>query len=129
MPSNLSRGRLSKAFNEGRRAAFDKVGENPYQNPKLRLLWEKGRSEQLAGTLKTPIPPLEKGKTRARQPLPRGQKPPLRPAKRPFRPRDGGGGFGGGGFGRREGGGGFGPREGGGGGGFGNRPPRDGNRR
>ncbi len=41
MPSNLSRARLSKAFNEGRRSATDKVAENPYSNEKLRTLWER----------------------------------------------------------------------------------------
>src|SRR3954462_8690670 len=74
MPSNISRARLAKAFNEGRRSAKDTKTENPYENPKLRSLWEKGREQQLAGTLTTPIPPLERGETRAQRPLPKGQK-------------------------------------------------------
>ena len=87
MPSNISRARFSKAFNEGRRAANDKVAENPYENPKLRQQWEKGRSMQLAGQLTTPIPPLEHGETRARR-VQLGVPKPPRP-KPPFRPRDG----------------------------------------
>jgi hypothetical protein len=87
MPSNISKARLTKAFDEGRRAAADKVGDNPYQNPKLRQLWEQGRTKQLAGELKTPIPPLEHGKARARTPMPGSPRPPAR--KPPFRPRDG----------------------------------------
>ena len=99
MPSNISPTRLTKAFDEGRRAAFDKLSTNPYQNPKLRQLWEKGRAQQLAGRLNTPIPPLAHGKTRARTPM-KGS-PRLGDRKPSFRPRDG----------------------------FGNRPARDGNRR
>ena len=67
MPSTLSRSRLRKAFNEGRRSAADQAAENPYDNPKLRSLWDQGRAQQLAGELATPIPPLEYGEMRARR--------------------------------------------------------------
>jgi hypothetical protein len=112
MPSSISKARLRKAFNEGRRSANEPGALNPYDNPKLRQLWEDGRSQQLAGQLKVPIPPLEQGETRAMRPLPKGQRPP-----RPAGPRPRSGGFGGGGGGGR---GGFGARGGGGGrGGYG----------
>jgi hypothetical protein len=115
MPSNISRARLTKAFIEGRRSALDKVSENPYANPKLRELWDRGRSQQLSGELKTPIPPLEHGKTRARSPnqvraKQQRPKPPLRPrGGGGFRDREGyGGGYGGGGQGGGgQGGGGY----------------------
>ena len=103
MPSNISKTRLSKAFNEGRRSANVEGVENPYDNPKLRTLWEKGREQQRSGELKTPIPPLEHGERRAervpqnppgsRRTRQQQQRPPGGP-----RPRGGGGGGGGGGF-------------------------------
>src|SRR5688500_10851028 len=111
MPSSISKARLRKAFNEGRRSANEPGAENPYDNPKLRQLWEDGRSQQLAGQLKVPSPPMEQGETRAMRPLPKGQKPPRQAGG----PRQRSGGFGGGGGGR----GGFGDRGGGGGGGRG----------
>jgi hypothetical protein len=67
VPSNISRSRLRKAFNEGRRSATSETAENPYDNAKLRKLWDEGRSQQRAGTLTTPIPPLEHGETRAQR--------------------------------------------------------------
>ena len=67
MSSTLSRSRLRKAFNEGRRSAGVEAAENPYDNPKLRSLWEQGRAQQRAGELTTPIPPLEHGETRAQR--------------------------------------------------------------
>ena len=88
MPSNISKSRLRKAFNEGRRSASAEVAENPYDNAKLRQLWEQGRAQQRNGEIKTPIPPLEHGETRAqRQPhnppgSKRSAKPPARPAPR-----------------------------------------------
>ncbi len=66
MPSNISRNRREKAFNEGRRSAESPTARNPYENAKLRQLWDGGRAKQLAGELKTPIPALDHGKTRAR---------------------------------------------------------------
>ena len=85
MPSNISKARLHKAFNEGRRSATSETAENPYDNPKLRQLWDEGRSQQRAGTLTTPIPPLAHGETRAQRVPhnPPGSKPPSRPAPRP----------------------------------------------
>ena len=92
MPSNISKARLHKAFNEGRRSATSETAENPYDNAKLRALWEEGRTRQRAGELTTPIPPLEHGETRAqRAPQnPPGSKPPSRPPPRPrsFPPRN-----------------------------------------
>jgi hypothetical protein len=88
VPSNISKSRLRKAFNEGRRSANVETAENPYDNAKLRQLWEQGRTQQRAGEIKTPIPPLEHGETRAqRQPhnppgTKRANKPPARPAPR-----------------------------------------------
>ena len=125
MPSNISKTRLRKAFNEGRRSATTEAAENPYDNPKLKQLWDQGRTMQRAGEIKTPIPPLEHGETRAQR---APQNPPgsKRANKPPPRPRGGPrsdyrGGSGGGGFGRGGGGGGgFGG--GGGGGGGGGRP-------
>ena len=84
MPSTISRARLSKAFNEGRRSATEASAENPYDNPKLRRLWEQGRARQLAGELQTPLPPLAHGERRAER-VPRnppGSKPPPRPQPR-----------------------------------------------
>ena len=96
MPSNISKARLHKAFNEGRRSAAVESVANPYDNAKLRALWEKGRAQQRAGELKTPIPLMAHGETRAqRAPL---NPPRTRPASRaPARPRDGRGPGGGGG--------------------------------
>ena len=109
MPSNISKMRLQKAFNEGRRSAREATAQNPYDNPKLKSLWERGREQERAGEIKTPIPPLEHGETRAqRAPQnPPRPKPPARPSNRPSnRPggrRDFGGGrdFGGRGPGPR----------------------------
>ena len=109
----MSKARLRKAFNEGRRSATSEAAVNPYANPKLHQLWEDGRAQQKAGTLTTPIPPLEPGERRAErvQHNPPGSKRANQPPPRPRRP---GGGFGGGGGFRRG--------SGGGGGGFGGRP-------
>ena len=85
MPSNISKARLSKAFNEGRRAAAEANADNPYDNPKLRSLWEKGRTQQRAGELESPIPPLEHGETRAR----REPHNPPKPKPPPRAPRSG----------------------------------------
>ena len=119
MPSNISKARLSKAFNEGRRSATVEAVENPYDNPKLRALWEKGREQQRSGELKTPIPALEHGERRAeRVPQnPPGSRRTRQQQQRPPGPRPrgggGGGGYRGGGGGYRGGGGGY--RGGGGG--------------
>ena len=95
MPTNISRVRLRKAFNEGRRSATSETTTNPYEHPKLRQLWEDGRAQQRAGTLTTPIPPLEPGERRAErvQHNPPGSKRANQPP--PRRPGGGGGGFGG----------------------------------
>ena len=84
MPSSISKARLSKAFNEGRRAAKEANAENPYDNPKLRQLWDQGRTREQAGDIKTPLPPLEHGETRAQRtprnpPQPKRPPPPRRP--------------------------------------------------
>lgn len=108
MPSNISKSRLRKAFNEGRRSATSETADNPYDNLKLRKLWEQGRTQQRAGELSTPIPPLEHGETRAQRAPhnPPGSKVAARPAPR-GRPRSGpprsrnSPGFGGQGFGGR----------------------------
>ena len=68
MPSSISRSRRQNAFNEGRRAAKETLARNPYQNPKLQALWEQGRAQEAAGQIKTPIPALDHGQTRARTP-------------------------------------------------------------
>ena len=73
MPSSISKSRLRKAFNEGRRSASVEAAQNPYDNPKLQKLWEQGRLQQRAGQVTTPIPPLEHGETRAQRAT---QKPP-----------------------------------------------------
>jgi hypothetical protein len=85
VPSNISKARLHKAFNEGRRSATSETAENPYDNPKLRQLWDEGRSQQRAGTITTPIPALEHGETRAQRVAhnPPGSKQASRPAPRP----------------------------------------------
>jgi hypothetical protein len=85
VPSNISKARLHKAFNEGRRSATSETAENPYDNPKLRRLWDEGRTQQRAGTITTAVPPLEHGETRAQRVPhnPPGSKPPSRPAPRP----------------------------------------------
>ena len=64
MPSSISKARLRKAFDEGRRSATE-TAENPYDNPKLRQLWDQGRAMQRAGELATPLPPLAHGERRA----------------------------------------------------------------
>jgi len=98
VPSNISKARLHKAFNEGRRSAASETAENPYDNPKLRKLWDLGRAQQRAGELTTPIPALEHGETRAQRapqnppgtkaasrPPPRRRGPPPRGRGGPFR--------------------------------------------
>jgi hypothetical protein len=70
VPSNLSKARLHKAFNEGRRSAKEEAAQNPYDHPKLRQLWDEGRARQRAGEITTPIPALAHGETRAQRPLP-----------------------------------------------------------
>jgi hypothetical protein len=89
MPSNLSKGRLRRAFNEGRRSATLENAVNPYDNVKLHQLWDLGRTQQRAGQIKTPIPPLEHGETRAmRVPQnPPGTKRANRPPPRPRNPQ------------------------------------------
>jgi hypothetical protein len=90
MPSNIPQPRRRKAFNEGRRSVKE-AAENPYDNPTLRRLWEQGRAQQGAGSLLTPVPPLEHGETRARR-APRNPQasgvvrpdPNLVPAMHPF---------------------------------------------
>jgi hypothetical protein len=67
VPAAISKSRLRRAFDEGRRSATSESAVNPYENPKLRTLWEDGRAKQRAGEITTPIPALEHGKTRARQ--------------------------------------------------------------
>jgi hypothetical protein len=91
VPSNISKSRLRKAFNEGRRSATEPSAENPYDNEKLRQLWEDGRSLQRSGQIKTPIPPLERGETRAqRAPQnPPGTRRASLPPSRPPRNRPG----------------------------------------
>jgi hypothetical protein len=73
---------------------------NPYANPRLQQLWEDGRAQQRAGTLTTPIPPLEPGERRAErvQHNPPGSKRAKQPP--PRRPGGGGGYRGGSGGGR-----------------------------
>lgn len=85
MPSSISKSRLRKAFDEGRRSAASEAAQNPYDNPKLRKLWDDGRARQRAGELTTPIPPLDHGETRAqRAPQnPPGTKRANRPPPRP----------------------------------------------
>jgi hypothetical protein len=92
MPGNISKGRLRRAFNEGRRSATVETAANPYDNAKLRQLWDLGRAQQRAGEIKEPIPPLEPGETRAQrvQQNPPGTKRAARPAPRPRRPGFGG---------------------------------------
>ncbi len=102
MPSNIPMARLRKAFNEGRRSAASEIAENPYDNVKLRQLWEQGRAKQRSGELKDPVPALEHGETRARRAVqnPPGTKKAAKAASRPApRPRGPGGG---GGYGRRD---------------------------
>ena len=96
MPSNLSKGRQHKAFNEGRRSATVEHAQNPYDNAKLRALWEKGRAMQRAGELKAPVPQMEHGETRAqRAPQnPPGTKPVVRRPSGPGPRRNFGGGRG-----------------------------------
>ena len=85
MPSSISRSRLRKAFDEGRRSATTESAENPYDNEKLRRLWDDGRARQRAGELTSPIPPLTHGETRARRAPqnPPGSARANRPAPRP----------------------------------------------
>ena len=96
MPSNISKSRLRKAFNEGRRSATSETADNPYDNLKLRQLWEQGRTQQRAGELTSPIPPMEHGETRAqRAPQnPPGTKPVVRRPSGPGPRRNFGGGRG-----------------------------------
>jgi len=84
VPSTISKARLSKAFNEGRRSAREPCAQNPYDNPKLRRLWDQGRTREQAGEIKTPLPPLEHGETRARR-TPRNPPHSKRPSPSPSR--------------------------------------------
>ena len=96
MPSSISKTRLRKAFDEGRRSAASESAQNPYDNPKLRQLWEDGRAKQRAGELTTPIPALAHGQTRAQRAThnPPGSKRASTPPPRPRnRPPGGGGGW------------------------------------
>lgn len=88
--------RLRKAFNEGRRSAASEIAENPYDNLKLRQLWEQGRAKQRAGELKDPVPPLVHGETRARRAVqnPPGSKRAAKAARPAPRPRSSPGGYG-----------------------------------
>ena len=88
LPSNISKSRLSKAFNEGRRSAKQPAAENPYDNPKLRRLWDEGRTQEQAGQITTPIPALEHGETRAQR-TPRNPPRPKPPSRSPSRPSGG----------------------------------------
>jgi hypothetical protein len=101
VPSSISKTRLRRAFDEGRRSATSETAQNPYDNPKLQKLWEDGRARQRAGELKTAIPPLAHGETRAQrtpQNPPGSKRATIKPPQqRPPRPRGGGGGGGGGG--------------------------------
>jgi hypothetical protein len=83
VPSNISKARLGKAFNEGRRSAREASAENPYDNPKLRRLWDQGRAREQAGEMSTPIPPLAHGETRAQRAArnPPHPKPPSSPRR------------------------------------------------
>lgn len=109
MPSSISKTRLRKAFDEGRRSASSESAENPYDNVKLAKLWDDGRAKQRSGELTTPIPSLEPGETRAQRAPhnPPGTRRANKPSPRPPRPRGGGGGYGGGGGGYGGGGGGY----------------------
>lgn len=89
MPTSINKTRLRKAFNEGRRAANEANAENPYDNPKLRELWEAGRVKQRSGELKTPLPPLARGESRAFRPTPGRPEKKLR-REGPPPPRTGG---------------------------------------
>jgi hypothetical protein len=81
---------------------------NPYKNPRLRVLFERGKERALGGTAGTPPPGYGP--------------PPERPPRDRDRDRDRGrGGYGGRSGGGRSGGGGGGYRGGGGGGGGGGR--------
>lgn len=88
MPSNIPNSRRRRAFTEGRRSATVSNAQNPYDNPKLRDLWEQGRAMQLAGQIQSPIPPLAHGATRAQR-APRNPPAPKRPrpSSRPQTPR------------------------------------------
>jgi hypothetical protein len=66
MPSNVSKARRRKSFDEGRRSAREVLTENPYDNPTLRRLWERGRTQEQGGQVAGAIPPLGHGETRAR---------------------------------------------------------------
>jgi len=90
MPSTISKARLRKAFNEGRRSAARESVANPYDNAKLHRLWEDGRAQQRAGTLTTPIPPLEPGERRAER-VPQNPPGSARPTQPPCPRRPGGG--------------------------------------
>ncbi|HSU65388.1 MAG TPA: hypothetical protein VLJ39_00825 [Tepidisphaeraceae bacterium] len=80
MPSTLSIARRRKAFDEGRRSAQSETALNPYDNLKLKQLWDLGRTQQRSGELKTPIPPLKRGETRATR-APHNPPHPKRPGR------------------------------------------------
>jgi hypothetical protein len=94
MPARVSIIRRRRAFDEGRRSVADNHPMNPYQNATLKRLWEAGRAAQVAGTLKTPIPPLRPTERRAARVVP-GQ-PKIRTLRRQEGPLGGRPGFGGG---------------------------------
>jgi hypothetical protein len=90
VPSNLSLNRRRKAFLEGRRSAAHEASRNPYLHPKLRELWELGRSQQRSGEIKTPPPPRKVAQ--AKSPRPARKPPrPTRYSDRPSRPNRYGG--------------------------------------
>lgn len=93
MPSNLSIARRRKAFDEGRRSATHPAAENPYDQSKLRQLWELGRSQQQSGELESPAPAREVGEGEAQR-APRNPprpKPPRRSSPPSSGPRRFGG--------------------------------------
>jgi hypothetical protein len=102
VPSNLSLNRRRKAFLEGRRSAAHEVSRNPYQHPKLKELWELGRSQQRSGELKTPVPPRKVAEAKPPRPTRKPQQR-SRYSDRPSRPNRYGGSSGGG-FGGSSGG-------------------------
>lgn len=55
MPSNVTLAKRRRAFNEGRIAARQGLTDNPYDNATLRGLWERGRTGERKGTIKSPI--------------------------------------------------------------------------
>jgi hypothetical protein len=66
MPSNVAIHRRRNAFNEGRRAARS-TSQNPFDNPKLHELWERGKRLELVGAIKDAIPMRDGGKSASRR--------------------------------------------------------------